>query len=73
MIVHGADGFLYHMARSIVGTLVAVGRGTMPAEAVAAMLQTGHRQLAGPTAPAHGLFLAHVSYRRVNVDVRLRK
>lgn len=71
--VLSADGFLYHMARSIVGTLVAVGRGAMPAEAVAAMLQTGRRQLAGPTAPAHGLFLAHVSYRRSNIDVRLRK
>ena len=71
--VISADGFLYRMARSIVGTLVAVGRGAMPAQAIADMLRTGHRQLAGPTAPAHGLFLAHVSYRRVNVDVRLRK
>ena len=62
-----ADGFLYHMARNIVGTLVAVGRGAMPAEAVAGMLQAGCRQQAGPTAPAQGLFLAHVSYRRVKV------
>ena len=71
--VISADGFLYHMARGIVGTLVAVGRGAIPPEAIAEMLQTGHRQLAGPTAPAHGLFLAHVSYRRVNVGARLRK
>lgn len=68
-----ADGFLYHMARNIVGTLVAVGRGAIPPEAVAAMLQAGKRELAGPTAPAHGLFLAHVSYRRINVDVPLKK
>ena len=68
-----ADGFLYHMARNIVGTLVAVGRGAIPAEAVAEMLQTGRQQLVGPTAPSHGLFLAHVSYRRANVDVRLWK
>ncbi len=71
--VISADGFLYRMARSIVGTLVAIGRGAVPAEAIADMLRTGHRQLAGPTAPAHGLFLAHVSYRRSNIEVRLRK
>ena len=65
-IVLGADGFLYHLARNIVGTLVAVGRGALPAEAVAEMLRTGHRQPAALTAPAHGLFLAHVSYRRPN-------
>ena len=59
-----ADGFLYRMARSIVGTLVAVGRGAMPAETVGDMLRARQRQQAGPTAPAHGLFLVHVSYRR---------
>ena len=71
--VLSADGFLYRMARSIVGTLVAVGRGAIRAEAIADMLRTGHRQLAGPTAPAHGLFLAHVSYRRTKIGARLRK
>ena len=64
LFVLTADGFLYHMARSIVGTLVAVGRGAIAAEAVGDVLRTRQRQLAGPTAPAHGLFLAHVSYRR---------
>lgn len=64
VFVLSADGFLYRMARNIVGTLVAVGRGAIPAEAVGDMLRTRERQLAGPTAPAHGLFLVHVSYRR---------
>ena len=67
LFVLSANGFLYRMARNIVGTLVAVGRGAVPAEAVAGILQAGHRQLAGPTAPAQGLFLAHVSYRRIKV------
>jgi tRNA pseudouridine38-40 synthase len=58
-----ADGFLYRMARNIVGALVAVGRDAAPAEAVGGMLQTGRRELAGATAPANGLLLAHVSYR----------
>ena len=62
VFVLSADGFLYRMARSIVGTLVAVGRGAIAAEAVGDMLRARQRRLAGPTAPAHGLFLAHVSY-----------
>ena len=64
VFVLSADGFLYRMARNIVGTLVAVGRGAMAAEAVGNTLRAKERQLAGPTAPAHGLFLVHVSYRR---------
>ena len=64
VFVLSADGFLYRMARSIVGTLVAVGRGAIAAEAVGDMLRARQRRLAGPTAPAHGLFLVHVSYRR---------
>ncbi len=64
VLVLRADGFLYRMARNIVGTLVAVGRGVIPAEGVGDVLRARQRQLAGPTAPAHGLFLVHVSYRR---------
>lgn len=63
VVLLSADGFLYRMARNIVGTLVAVGRGVIAAEAVGDVLRARQRQLAGPTAPAHGLFLAHVSYR----------
>ena len=57
-----ADGFLHHMARNIVGTLVAIGRAQLPADAMATILQSGRRQDAGPTAPAHGLFLMRVLY-----------
>lgn len=57
-----ADGFLQHMARTIVGTLVEVGRGKLPPAAVADILRSRQRQQAGPTAPAHGLFLVRVSY-----------
>jgi len=64
IFVLNADGFLYRMARNLVGTLVAVGRGAIAAEAVGDVLRAGERRLAGPTAPAHGLFLVHVSYRR---------
>lgn len=57
-----ADGFLQHMARNIVGTLVAIGRERLPAAAMATILQSGKRQLAGATAPAHGLCLFRVVY-----------
>jgi tRNA pseudouridine38-40 synthase len=59
-----ADGFLYNMVRSIVGTLVSVGQGTRPAEWVAEVLKSGDRKVAGQTAPAQGLFLVKVDYDR---------
>ena len=57
-----ADGFLYNMVRSIVGTLVNVGRGFWPPEKVIAILRAQDRTQAGPTAPAKGLFLVNVIY-----------
>ena len=56
------DGFLRHMVRNIVGTLVDVGRGRWPAGEVAAILAAGDRARAGRTAPAQGLFLSRVLY-----------
>jgi len=57
-----ADGFLRHMVRAVVGTLVEVGEGRRPAASVAALLQSGERGRAGPTAPARGLVLVSVTY-----------
>jgi tRNA pseudouridine38-40 synthase len=57
-----ADAFLHHMVRNVVGTLVEVGRGRRPAEWVAGVLAGHDRRRAGPTAPAHGLFLVSVRY-----------
>ena len=59
-----ADGFLHGMVRSIVGTLIDVGRGFRPPGAIAAILKTRDRRLVGPTAPAKGLCLLHVRYRK---------
>jgi len=56
------DGFLRHMVRNIVGTLVEVGVGRWPAPIVAEILHSRDRTLAGPTAPARGLFLVRVLY-----------
>lgn len=57
-----ADGFLYNMVRSIMGTLVNVGRGYWPVDQVAAILHAEDRRQAGPTAPPQGLFLVRVTY-----------
>ena len=57
-----ADGFLYNMARSIIGTLIDVGRGKVAASSVRGILRAKSRNLAGPTAPAKGLCLMTVKY-----------
>ncbi len=56
------DGFLYNMVRAIMGTLVNVGRGRWPAEAMTRIIAGQDRALAGETAPAHGLYLVSVQY-----------
>jgi tRNA pseudouridine38-40 synthase len=55
-------GFLRHMVRAIVGTLVDVGRGWRSADSIPALLAEGRRGDAGATAPAHGLILVGVDY-----------
>jgi tRNA pseudouridine38-40 synthase len=57
-----ADGFLYNMVRAITGTLLMVGTGRWPGARVAEVLAAEDRRAAGPTAPAHGLFLVRVRY-----------
>jgi tRNA pseudouridine38-40 synthase len=56
------SGFLRHMVRAIVGSIVEVGRGRHPPEWMAAVLASRDRGRAGPTAPAGGLFLVSVTY-----------
>ncbi|MBI3621719.1 MAG: tRNA pseudouridine(38-40) synthase TruA [Nitrospirae bacterium] len=57
-----ADRFLYKMARSIVGTLIEIGRGRWPPNRMAEILKDKDRRLAGPPAPACGLYLVKVYY-----------
>ena len=56
------DGFLRHMVRAIVGTLVEVGRGFRKIDTMSSLLQGSARGDAGPTAPPQGLFLVRVDY-----------
>lgn len=57
-----ADRFLRGMVRAIVGTLVLIGRRKLPPGAMSEILAGQNRALAGPAAPAKGLFLTDVSY-----------
>ena len=59
--VHG-DGFLHHMVRILVGTLLEVGWGKRTPESMAELLEAKNRALAGFTAPAQGLCLMSVDY-----------
>lgn len=56
------NGFLHHMVRNLVGTMLDVGRGRLALEAIPAILAARSRDAAGPTAPAQGLYLHSVEY-----------
>jgi len=57
-----ANGFLKQMVRSIVGTLVEIGKGKRKASDLRKILNSKDRKEAGSTAPSHGLFLKEVKY-----------
>ena len=56
------DGFLRHMVRNVVGTLLEVGAGRRPPGSLPELLAARDRTKAGPTAPARGLTLVRVDY-----------
>jgi tRNA pseudouridine38-40 synthase len=56
------SGFLHHMVRNLMGTMLDVGRGRTRADEIPGILAARNRVAAGPTAPAQGLFLHSVEY-----------
>jgi tRNA pseudouridine38-40 synthase len=56
------SGFLHHMVRNLVGTLVDIGRGALSPDDMLRILAARDRTAAGPTAPPQGLFLVRVEY-----------
>lgn len=56
------DGFLRYMVRTIVGTLVEIGRGRQRPAWMGDVLGACDRSRAGPTAPPEGLFLVRVDF-----------
>lgn len=62
-ITFEADGFLYHMVRNLVGTLMEIGRGRRSLSWLEEVVAAEDRRAAGPTVPAQGLSLKMVNYR----------
>ena len=56
------SGFLHHMVRNLVGTMLDVGRRRLSVKEIPGILAVRSRAAAGPTAPAKGLFLCSVEY-----------
>ena len=56
------DGFLHHMVRILVGTLLEIGAGARPVSSIAEIFASGCRANAGVTVPAQGLCLMEVQY-----------
>ena len=65
------DGFLRHMVRAMVGTLLEIGAGRRSAASITSLLAARDRQAAGRTAPAQGLTLVEVSYGSEGERVRV--
>ena len=59
--VHG-DGFLYNMVRIMTGTLLFVAQGKITCDGIKKVIESCDRSMAGPTAPAQGLYLNRVFY-----------
>jgi tRNA pseudouridine38-40 synthase len=57
-----ATGFLHHMVRNLVGTFVQAGAHRLDPASIPGLLAARNRSVAGPTAPAAGLFLLNVEY-----------
>jgi tRNA pseudouridine38-40 synthase len=65
IIIHArARSFLHHQVRNMVGSLKMVGEGSWPERRIAEILSARNRAIAGPTAPAEGLYFVSVGYGR---------
>ncbi|MEG2570700.1 MAG: tRNA pseudouridine(38-40) synthase TruA [Clostridia bacterium] len=62
-----ADGFLYNMARTMAGTLLAVAQGKLAVRDIPEILESRDRRRAGPTAPAHALYMTDVRFEGLNI------
>ena len=67
------SGFLYNMVRILVGTMLEIGAGKLPPDAMGQALAGHSRTLAGATAPAHGLTLYRVCYPGFDTEDYLNK
>ncbi|CEN32313.1 tRNA pseudouridine synthase A [Candidatus Westeberhardia cardiocondylae] len=57
-----ANSFLHHMVRNIVGSFIEIGKEKQTKHWIQELLKNKNRKLAGPTAPAKGLYLVEIKY-----------
>ncbi|EKE08911.1 MAG: hypothetical protein ACD_16C00235G0007 [uncultured bacterium] len=62
LVKANARSFLHHQIRIIVGTLKRIGEGAWAPEKIIQILEAKDRKAAGPTAPAHGLYLTEIKF-----------
>ncbi|MDR2074271.1 MAG: tRNA pseudouridine(38-40) synthase TruA [Oscillospiraceae bacterium] len=62
-----ANGFLHNMIRIMIGTLLRVAQGKIKEQEIKEILKAKNRQFAGPTVPAHGLYLNRVLYDGIEI------
>ncbi|MDO4459523.1 MAG: tRNA pseudouridine(38-40) synthase TruA [Clostridia bacterium] len=67
------DGFLYNMVRIMVGTLLRVQQNKFEPEDIPKILEAKNRKVAGPTAPADGLYLNRVFYEEDEIQSLIKK
>jgi tRNA pseudouridine38-40 synthase len=67
-----ADGFLRHMVRTLVGTLLWVGKGKLPATAIWETLAARDRARAGPNVGPQGLYFVEAGYAPWDADASER-
>lgn len=62
LFIFKGNGFLYKMVRILVGTLLKIGNGQLPEDAIQRALANQDKKMTGPTAQPEGLFLMKVDY-----------
>ena len=67
-----ANGFLYNMARAMVGTVVYAAEGKLAPNDIGRILSEGNRTAAGPTVPAGGLYMTQLWYDDGEVKFHVR-
>ena len=69
LLTVSGNAFLYNMVRIIAGTLIDIGHGKLPPEALQKALDTGDRLQLGVTAPPQGLTLMEVRYPEASLQL----
>lgn len=65
-VIFQGRSFMHHQVRNMMGTLIKIGKGKWAPEKIQFLIEKKDRNLAGPTAPAAGLYLEKIDYKSIN-------